>query len=117
MRGARTRYAGLRTGIGGSPCRERQVSAGQEEDGGDSGSTLVMSVVAASISRSSALRSAKPGRTCFACSLSSRATAELRSARAGHERDRQGDETRTFRGGRGEEILDLLCVVDPGRRT
>jgi hypothetical protein len=34
------------------------------------GCTLVISVVAASISRSSAVRSAKPGRTCFAWSFS-----------------------------------------------
>ena len=32
--------------------------------------TLVISAVMASISRSSAVRSVKPGRACFACNLS-----------------------------------------------
>lgn len=36
--------------------------------------TLVMSAVCRSISRSSAVRSVKPGKTCLACSLSSAAT-------------------------------------------
>jgi len=38
--------------------------------------TLVISVVAASISLSSCDLSEKPGRTCFACSLSNAATEE-----------------------------------------
>jgi len=38
------------------------------------GYTLVISVVAASISRSSAVRSAKPGRACFAWSFSKATT-------------------------------------------
>ena len=38
------------------------------------GHTFVTSVVAASISRSSAVRSENPGKTCLACSLSSEET-------------------------------------------
>lgn len=41
--------------------------------------TLVMSLVAASISRSSEDRSAKPGRTCRAWSLSKAATGKRRN--------------------------------------
>jgi hypothetical protein len=48
--------------------------------GSDGGCTLVISVVAASISRSSAERSAKPGRTCFAWSFS-RATTKVKGRR------------------------------------
>jgi hypothetical protein len=40
------------------------------------GYTFVISVVAASISRSSAVRSAKPGRACFAWSFSRATTKE-----------------------------------------
>jgi hypothetical protein len=53
------------------------------------GYTLVISVVAASISRSSAVRSAKPGRACFAWSFSKATTKtkEERERKHGNEDD------------------------------
>ena len=50
------------------------------------GFTLVISAVAASISRSSAVRSVKPGSACFACNLSRTLTAE----RMVKEKEREG---------------------------
>lgn len=49
--------------------RRRLVQSGEDQRTGGS-RTLVTSLVAASISLSSADRSANPGSACFACSLS-----------------------------------------------
>jgi hypothetical protein len=51
---------------------------------GSKASTFVMSVVAASISCSSAVRSEKPGRACFACSFSRAVTGTCTSILAVH---------------------------------
>ena len=49
-----------------------------------------MSVVSASISLSSALRSANPGRTCFACSLSSAETNNFGLCQIQRTKERDG---------------------------
>jgi hypothetical protein len=68
-----------------------------------------MAVVADSISRSSPVRSVKPGSTCLACSLSSAVT------ETGHQQMCFGDARtqRTLRMYASEDGFDLLRNVDP----
>lgn len=69
------RCAGLGPDIDGSPTRwDKADEVSTEMKIRQFCFTLVMSLVAASISLSSEDRSAKPGRTCFAWSLSKAAT-------------------------------------------
>lgn len=76
-----------------------------ESQGGRMGRrTRVMSNVARSISRSSALRSVKAGRMCFECSLSSVATI-VSSASEWRRRTLNFDAL--------EYVLDLVGLVDP----
>lgn len=75
-----------------------------------------MSVVAASISRSSADRSEKPGRACFACSLSRAVTGS--EAREGIALDLRGVEwtpigRHTFSLGTRENLFYLVGNIDP----
>lgn len=72
--------------------------------------TLVISVVAASISCSSRERSVKPGRACFACNFSSAVTTTIKKYSL---RLRKG---RTFRLSVSQNKLDLFGNVDPSER-
>lgn len=70
-----------------------------------------MSVVSASISRSSWDRSEKPGRTCLACSLSRAATAQVSAESGNGERAK-----RTLGLCLGKDFVNLICVVYPAGR-
>jgi len=83
--------------------------------------TLVISAVTASISRSSAVRSVKPGRACFACNLSrALTTCTGQGGRISHDKgERQKRDTlrrvvRTFELCIGDDGLYSVRNVHPG---
>lgn len=78
----------------------------------EDGCTLVISVVAASISRSSAVRSAKPGRTCFAWSFS-RATTKVKRTEMMSLKPQRDYQEHTFSLCSAQDLLDLVGKINP----
>lgn len=78
------------------------------------GLTLVISTVLFSISRSSAVRSVNPGRTCFACSFSSTDTAgRARQCQLRNGKRRISASLRTLLFHPGHYLFDVVHDVNP----